>query len=265
MSLQTRSNSVNLSAQKAGVSPTAIQFNASSYAQYVGIIPGSVDSKTFFISTYFDVGPLADGATGNIIYENGGRIQVARWPTNVIRVITKDNVFGIALRFDSVLTYTSTVNTGWHHLCAWGNTTLGNQVSELYIDGVSAISGAVNNVDVLMDVNGTDWGYAASDNGSDRWAGKIAHLYADSREDRLASVMSSNAVDIPPRFRNSDGSVRTYPNELVNAYGTKGERPLGFQPRFYLAGSAANFNSNSGSAGDLSIIVAGATDTAPPP
>ena len=261
--VQLMPDRVSVGAPTSGPVANALQFNGAAYCRRNLAMTDNVNSKTLFVSFFFDTGSLADGGTGRIFYANGGRIDIARWSTNQLRIYMYDSSPALLGVLSSSATFTLTANTGWHHCVAWVNTAV--PMSEMYIDGIDGTTSGAPTVDGLLNWNRSSFGYAAVDTtGSSAWKGKISNLFIESRADKLASIVSATAADVPGLFRNSDGSVRSYDNESNYPYGDKGERPLGFQPLIYFPGDSSTWEENKGSGGAFVETVSGVTDTAPP-
>lgn len=204
-----------------------------SRAAFVGVSNGKVGTISLWINS--DV----DAAAGRILSIDGDKLLLTKTANDNIQLIGKDAATGLTTQL-SIASATDTIEKGdgWVHvLIAWDLTTLGAELSTIYINGVASqtVTTAIGAVD--MEYTGTST--LCSTNTPDTFFdGQLSEVYINLAEYVDFTVASNIAL-----FRTTDGR----PVSL----GSTGSTPTGTAPAVYLRRDGLNFHKNAGTAGDF--------------
>lgn len=252
---------INLSPDADGPVANGHAFDGNALARSVSFI--GTNSNGLLVSFFFNNGSNPDATNLRVLYGNGGAVAVYRSTDSKFTVFCKDTASAFITTMQSTSLYNSTTNLGWHHCVAWVNNTVGETVGKMYIDGALEATGTIaTNVEIDHSVS---YGYGGLDlTGTGEWAGSISNLIYYDSYTALQGVFNMDADDVHLLFRNSDGTVRSYPNETNYPYGDNGERPLGSVPLLYFPKAYGSWNENVGSGGGFTEDTAGVTDGGAP-
>lgn len=191
-------------------------------------LTGNADGKNLTVSFWFNI----KGGNGLAFYvcNNGGSgLSVLRESSNVFKIKGWNAAGTLILDIRTTATYTTTSNTGAHHLMATAALATAG-AAHIYVDGIEDTNVVVFTDDTI-DFTKTDFAVGAITSGAGKFNGCLGQVYINLAE-----------YDNTPTDYYNNGPVN---------FGSTGANPTGTAPLVFLNNSLSTFETNLGTGGGL--------------